>query len=263
MRARDLRDYLTLHRLATNAWATLRFRKRQRPGDVHTVQMRGAPVVRLRGDRADFHMFHRIFLSDEYRLRDVPPASWKTVVDLGGNVGLFAVRVAPLAARVLSYEPYKDHFACLQRNTQHWPNIEAVCAAVSGRPGPLRLYEPLSPRASGSYSMFPELGHHVAKRWVEVTAVTLGDLFERHGVETCDLLKIDVEGQEYDILHAAPPELFERIARIHGEYHDVQRDAPRSRVTAFAGFLRGCGYSVELAPDRSRDNHGMFYATRH
>jgi len=262
MRARDLRDYLTLRRLATNAWATLRFRKRQRAGDVHTVQMRGAPVVRLRGDRADFHMFHRIFLADEYHLQGVQPASWKTVIDLGGNVGLFAVRAAPLAARVLSYEPYKDHFACLQRNTMHWPNIEAVCCAVSGRPGPVRLYEPLSPRASGAYSTFCDLGRNMSKRWVEVTAVTLSDLFDRHNVETCDLLKIDVEGQEYAILYATPPEVFERIERIHGEYHDVEKDDPRSRIGAFASFLRGRGYAVELAPHRSKDNHGMFYATR-
>jgi len=245
-----------------NPWATLRFRRRQHAGDVHTVLMRGAPVVRLRGDRADYHMFHRIFLADEYRLRGVQPSSWKTVIDLGGNVGLFAVRAAPLAARVLSYEPYKDHFACLQRNVQHWPNVEAVCSAVSGRHGSVRLYEPLNPRASGAYSVFADLGRTMSKRWVEVTAVTLADVFERHDVETCDLLKMDVEGQEYDILHGTPPELFSRIARIHGEYHDVQREDPRSRIATFAAFLRGRGFAVEVMPHRHKDNHGMFFATR-
>ena len=96
----------------------------------------------------------------------------------------------------------------------------------------------------------------------DVPALTLHDLFERHGIDSCDLLKVDVEGQEYDILYACGAQDLARVRRIHGEYHDVEPDNPRSRSDHFEAFLRSHGFQVQLRPHRRKPNHGLFSAIR-
>jgi FkbM family methyltransferase len=262
VRLEDVRDWLALRRLAENPWAVVRYRKTHREGQVLGVRLRDAAPLELRGGRADFHMFHRIFLRDEYRLRSVVGGQLGCVVDLGANVGVFSVRIAPFARRVIAYEPHPELFGQLVKNLGGRRNVEAVQAAVSGASGTLRLYEPSNPGQSGTHSLHPESGGYMSERFVEVRAITLDELFERHAIEVCDLLKLDVEGAEYEILHGASPSTLARIRRIYGEYHDVRRDDPRTRCAAFTAFLREAGFDVEVVPHRRKPNHGNFFATR-
>ncbi len=262
MRPEDLRDWCALRRIATNPWSTVRFRKGQRDGDVFEVRMREGGPLWLRGGRADFHMFHRIFLRDEYRLRASVATQLGCVVDLGANVGLFSARIAPLARRVIAYEPFPESFAQLQANLAERRNVEAVCGAVSDRSGVLRLFPPRKQSRSGTHSLYPEACGELSERFVEVPSLTLDELFACHRIDACDLLKLDVEGAEYPILYGASAAALGRIRRIHGEYHDVSRDDPRTRSAAFAAFLRSAGFEVELVPHRRKENHGTFFATR-
>ena len=73
---------------------------------------------------------------------------------------------------------------------------------------------------------------------------------------------IEVEGGEYDILYSAA-DLLPRVKRIHGEYHDVRADDPRTRIDNFASWLRDQGYSKLRVDEHPRmPNHGMFFASR-
>jgi FkbM family methyltransferase len=262
VRLEDLRDWLALRKIARNPWQVVRFRKSHREGDVLQVKLRDAAPLELRGGRADFHMFHRIFLRDEYRLRSAVPALLDCVVDLGANVGLFSARIAPSARRVIAYEPYPAHFAQLVKNTAGRTNVENVQAAVAGKSGTVRLYEPVNAGQSGTHSLHAESGGYMSQRFVDVPALSLDELFARHALDACDLLKLDVEGSEYEILYGASAATLARVRRIHGEYHDVGREDPRTRTAAFTRFLREAGFEVEVVPHRRKDNHGNFFAVR-
>ena len=93
MRPEDFGDYLALRRISANPWRSLRFRKTRRPGQTLDVKLRQGASLALRAESNDFHIFHRIFLRDEYRL-DALPEKLGCVIDLGANVGLFAARSA-------------------------------------------------------------------------------------------------------------------------------------------------------------------------
>ncbi len=261
MRPDDFGDYLALRRISANPWQTLRFRKTRRPGQTLSVELRcGAPLA-LRADSNDFHIFHRIFLRDEYRLDELP-ARLGCVVDLGANVGLFAARVAQRAERVLCYEPVPANFAQLERNVAGFAHVQPFRAAVSGTTGTLRIYQPSSEALSGRHSAFADVNAHLTERYDEVPAFSLDEVFERNAISACDLLKIDVEGSEYEILHGASDATLARTARIYGEYHDVSPDDPRTRIAAFADYLRERGYTVLVQPHRRKQNLGLFFATR-
>jgi FkbM family methyltransferase len=257
MRPRDLRDYLRLRRLVANPGEVLRFRGRREAGARLTVRLRSGPELELRGDHQDHGIFRALFLDDEYRLDRLADSRLDTVFDLGANVGLFAARVAPRARRVICLEPVPENFDCLARNVAGWPHVETHRLAVSDRSGTVRLFPPEIERGSGLYST-----QRPAEGGFDVDALTLDDVFERFDVARCDLLKIDVEGAEYAILHAASRATLAAVRRIHGEYHDVDADDPRTRVGAFAGFLESHGFRVDLQPSRRAPNYGLFFAAR-
>lgn len=264
MRPEDLFNYFKLRRFVKNSGEVLRFRKTRIPGKDLEVKMRVGPSLFLRSGMADFHLFHRIFLRDEYRVDRFPPGTWECVVDLGGNVGLFAVRSSLIARRVITCEPFPGNQAPLARNLEGRGNVTIVSAAVSGEAGTCRLYRPTQENRSAIQSAFMDMeeGAFRSEAFDDVPAVTLDQLFDRHDIEVCDLVKIDVEGMEYEILNAAGDETFSRIRRIHGEYHDVNENDPRTRIDAFSGFLRSKGFGVEVVPHRRKPNHGMFYGIR-
>ncbi|MEE8143456.1 MAG: FkbM family methyltransferase [Planctomycetota bacterium] len=260
MRPADISDLWTLRRIAANPFEVLRFRKNHSPEAELQVRLRDQPPLNLRGGKSDYHMFSRIFLRDEYRLRGLAAGELQCVVDLGGNVGLFAARVAPLAQRVITYEPMEINYTQLLHNVELLGNVTAVCAAATGQPGSVRIYQPIADRLSGVYSAYG--GHLLSDEYVEVSAVTLDELFQKHQIERCDLLKLDVEGAEYEILHSASAETWGAIRRLHGEYHDVRPGERETRIDSFSAFLGSKGFRVETVAHRRKPNHGMFFARR-
>ena len=260
MRVEDVTDYFKLRRFTANPAEIVRFRTRHHAGDRLCVQFLHAPPVDIRGGCADFHMFHRIFLRDEYRLNGLSDLS--CVMDLGANVGMFSTRAAMIARRVIAFEPFPANFESLRKNVANRPNVEAVCEAIAGEPGSLRLFRPRFAEMTGAVSSFSDTGLLDTTEYDEVPATTLDAAFERFNVASCDLMKVDIEGQEYEVLHAASEETLSRIQRIYGEYHDVRPEDPRTRIEAFTKFLKSRGFNADVIPHRKKSNHGMFYAVR-
>ena len=265
MRFRDVSDYARLRRWTTNPWEIVRFRNRQQSGEVLDVRFRSSAPIFLRGGVHDYHMFDRIFLRDEYRLQSASSGAhvpWECVVDLGGNVGVFTARVASLAKRVVTYEPVQMNYERLLGNTRQLENVTAVRAAVAGKAGSLRIYHPAEESRSGTFTSHTELLGPETEHYDEVRALTLDDLFREHEIARCDLLKIDVEGAEYEILHGASAGTLKRVARIHGEYHDVDSTDARTRIANFRDFITSQGFAMVVAPHTTKPNHGMFFAQR-
>lgn len=57
---------------------------------------------------------------------------------------------------------------------------------------------------------------------VEVETVSLSTFTERHGLHGVDLLKLDIEGAEFDLLAQTPERLLREISQITVEFHDFQ-----------------------------------------
>ena len=262
MRLEDIKDYFKLRRIAANPWEIMRFRKMHRHGKTLEVKLLDGHRLYIRGGGEERHTFHRVFLRDEYRLNKHRHVSWDCVVDLGANVGFFSCRVAPLARRVICYEPVPGNFAQLKRNVEGRQNIYPVCEAVAGKTGTLRLYRPKYDVWGTRYSMYHEANPNTSKDFDEVPSITLDQLFDRLQIGRCDLLKMDVEGAEYDILWTTSEETFSRIRRIYGEYHQVHSHESEMNTGNLNSFLRSKGFEVEVVTKRRKVNYGLFFAVR-
>ncbi len=237
MHSQDIREYFRWRRMVRNAWALVRFHRKGAAGALFEVVLRNGGRLCLQNPQCDYRIFRNIFLRDEYRLDRYENRRWDCVLDLGAHIGLFACRAAPRAQRVICYEPIPEHYALLVRNVKPFGHVVTVCEAVAGGAGSAKIFHPHKERSSAQFSIFPAGQVHSADKFTEVRATTLADIFERHQIAHCDLLKLDVEGAEYDILGGADSALLARIQRICGEYHDVAGAASDHALEALVSRL--------------------------
>jgi len=217
-------------------------------------QYRGRRMA-LRPTYADFFIFQEVVVCDDYGLAN-PPKPLGTVVDLGGNIGLFAMQAAPLADRVISVEPMNENLAMARRTlaaagvADRVTLRKAAVAAESGKT--LRIY--FSQQNDGGHSAFQEQAARWGNRgtFEEATTINLVDLFEQEKIDRCGLLKCDVEGSEYELIDATPVELLARIDRIDMEVHPNVVDYDQRRFTALCDKLRAAGFEITHTPLRRR-----------
>jgi hypothetical protein len=96
----------------------------------------------------------------------------------------------------------------------------------------------MSTRNTGGNSVI--LGGSEFVRGETVETVSLADLLAGG---TCDLLKIDIEGAEYDLLYPAGPEVLSRIGRMILEVHHVDAEKTGPKL---AEFLARNGFEVTM-----------------
>jgi FkbM family methyltransferase len=142
-----------------------------------------------------------------------------TVIDIGANIGVFAIFAATRAAavRVFSYEPFPENMKWLRNNIRlsGLKNVQARQQAVGAESG-IRTLQ-ISPHNWIVHSLFGDNGD---ANQLSVECVSFDEVMNQHGIECCDLLKLDCEGSEYEILQKCAPETLKRVRRIVGEYHE-------------------------------------------
>jgi FkbM family methyltransferase len=268
MRLADLPDYFRLRRHLRDPAAFLRLRKSPPAAPFLDLRLRDGGELRIRPATQDRHIFHRVFGRDEYRVGKIPPRSLGTVIDVGAHAGIFAVRAAALAARVICLEPDPGNFPLLRHNTSRFPGIQAFPRAVAGRGGPAVYYPAPDPSAGTLFPVTgsPPPGGPAGGAGIPVECLTLAEVFQDHRIARCDILKLDCEGAEHGILRSIPPELWARIDRIRLEYHPSgQGPAPERRRPAsdvLLALLAAAGYECRLFPRRYKAHSGLLIAWR-
>jgi FkbM family methyltransferase len=218
--AADPRSRLALAYLgATTILQPYRF-WRGRPVRVDVMLGGSRYPVRLQ-TRTELDVLGEIGLDDEYGLTDRIPAT--TIVDLGAHVGLATLRLlaAHPGARVVAVEADPALIPRLRENLAGLP-VEIVHAAISREVGEREFYR--SDISSWGNSLERTLHFQSA---VKVPTTTLDALLDSRGIDRVDLLKVDVEGAEWDLFADGPPE---RAVAIVGEVHARGERAPRDLI---------------------------------
>lgn len=178
------------------------------------------------------------------------------IIDIGAGLGDFTAYAAQRSpnGRVLAYEPFPGSFALLQQNVSlnQLCNVKATPCAIAEQPGSLALNIGLGEAVQHSTTQ-------AGVNTIEVQAITLQQVFDEHGLDRCDLLKMDIEGGEYAILRGVDASLLERVQRIALEYHDNTSAGEHAELVQ---LLRERGYHVQVRPNPVHDYLGYLYATR-
>jgi FkbM family methyltransferase len=180
-----------------------------------------------------------------------------TIVDVGANVGSFAVYAAQSCpqARIFCYEPEPQNFLRLRQNLRINGLEERVAAfqcAVSSSSDPRKLGV-----GHSQLNSFDYLRGGASYEVVDCT--TLRDIRTHHRLERLDLLKMNCEGAEYEILEACSNSDCEGILNIRLEYHNL--DGGSRNGDSLRRCLQARGYRIERFTRRLTDS-GFIWAAR-
>lgn len=174
----------------------------------------------LRPCTSDIPVFQAIFQQMEYETSLISSQA-EIIVDLGANTGISSIffHEKYKKARVFAVEPSISNFDMLTLNTVFRPRITACKAAAWGHDDIIYL-DLLS---EGGV----DLGHWAHRTTTapaaggeKVEALSMDTIMQRYGIHEIDLLKIDVEGAEFEIFSSKNLDWINRVKTIVVETHE-------------------------------------------
>ena len=157
----------------------------------------------------------------------------KTVIDVGANIGQFAVDASELYpdAVIYSFEPLPGPYNQLLINTKSFSKFNPYNIALSDHKGTTKMYSNDFSQSSSILEMaeshkkaFP---HSTNATPVKVKVQTLDAIFNGVQLDTDILLKIDVQGLEKQVLDGGKETIKKvKVIIIETSYISLYKDQP-------------------------------------
>lgn len=185
-------------------------------------------------DGTDFSAAREMYCRRVYFARDgFEIRKGETVVDLGANIGLFTTMAAAQGARVIAVEAQSGFLPSIRANLRRnrcEDRAELVHALVGASTG--LLSTEANRRSASAWGEDPE-------------RLEMRELLDRHSVARVDLLKIDIEGSEFNLFE--DDTFLSKVNRVAMEVHP-----PHGDVGALRAQVERHGFRVELLDSEGR-----------
>lgn len=176
------------------------------------------------------------------------------LLDLGGNIGAFSVWIRALNPkcdlRLHIFEPHPGNISILEENLRIncVANAQIYEVAVAGESGIVKL------DVSQGFDAFTI--NSTSGNAIDVQAISIRDFLFNQGIFHVDLLKMDIEGAEFDIIAHDFEVLAATVSRMIVEFHGSPSS---SRVIEMIAKLK-TRYNVSIV--NSHEGGGVAYASR-
>lgn len=183
------------------------------------------------------------------------------IIDIGANIGVYSIFAAQSEDTVVyAYEPMSDNFDLLKENikinkleNRIFPFNFGIAARKERRKlylGESPFHSFLSVEESPFNALYNNIKESQRQKYLEINCVSLKDVFDENKIVSCDILKIDCEGAEYEILYNLPQSYFSRIKKIKLEYHN-HKDNIKNSGDHLIKFLTENGFELEKKKEGS------------
>ena len=175
----------------------------------------------MRIDDSDIRVFKQIFVDNEYDSLNLPKVV-DTIVDLGANIGLsalFFMKKYP-DARIIAVEPDAINFEIMKRNLEDYSShVTLLNAAIWPSDGEVSLVEhDESNEGLGAWGYRTETLTEGAEG--SVSAISIPTLMKQSSINYIDILKVDIEGAEYELFEKGYESWLDKVGLIIIETHD-------------------------------------------
>lgn len=218
----------------------------------------GYTVVSPNADGARFPVYE-IFADDAYRMQELASglSDDATVLDVGGQIGCFSLAVAKTMpnASIHVYEASPTSASYVSRNVEAndlGSRITVHACAMSGEEGTFTFVD--SGTASGHNGLTAPDG---LGQEVTVPATTFDEAVKSAGGPV-QIVKIDVEGAEYDIILKSDPASWADVRKVVMEYHPL----PGHSLTELTDFFSAIGLEQVRHDPGLRAGLGVMWLAR-
>lgn len=167
-----------------------------------------------------------------------------TVLDIGGNTGLFSFYAYPFAKKIYCVEPSRQHTDVIRYMLDHnkmEDKVTLIEKALNTEDGDVTFYHNDNVTM---FSMKSEVDSKPDDKEI-VRGIRLDTLLEENEIEHVDFMKLDIEGSEVDVVGG---EGFEKgckkVDSLVVEYHQWSGRNPSQLTTALMDY----GYDVFPIP---------------
>ncbi len=175
--------------------------------------------LRPKGFREDVCL--RVGTSDFATLMEVresydvsPKFPVNNIIDLGGNIGLTSAYLASKfpKAKIVTVEPEASNFEMLKVNVAPCPNIIPVNKGVFHKECYLKIIN--EGTANNCFRL------EESEEPTPIRAISIPSLMQQYGMETIDILKMDIEGGERYLFNEQAHEWLSKVKILMIELHD-------------------------------------------
>lgn len=169
----------------------------------------------------DYWVFEGLFFADEYY--PIKTRKDDIVLDVGANIGIFALKVTKNVRRVISIEPEPQNFSMLSKNimANNLSNVTLLNLAVSDKEEIVHFQD-----TGGSAE--------VSSTGTAVNAQPLDMILDKLGNPKITILKMDIEGYEGKVLSTFSK--YDSIREIVIETHSKELTDEVTQIFVRQGF---------------------------
>lgn len=212
------------------------------------------------------YIYSEIFTEQQYLRNGIVINEGDCIFDVGANIGLFSLfvnRIQP-QVKIYAFEPIKETFLTLEENIRlhNLNNIQLFNCGITSENNPEKIFI-FYPNMAGNSTTKP--GEMIAdgddvkdeidseliedlfvdffreEQQVKCAVRTLSSVIQELGIKAIDLLKIDVEGAEYEVLEGIEENDWPKIKQIVGEVHNK-----KGRLDKIQNLLTSQGFKIKL-----------------
>lgn len=206
-------------------------------------------------DQADISVQAEIFQLQEYRAaEDIIKSAQFPIIDAGAHAGFFILYCRALndKIKIYAFEPEGENAQILAKHLKlnHIRGVKIFQQALAGKSGKQDFY--ISADTHNHSLIKPD--NFKAK--ISVAAVGLSDFLNNYNLQRLSLLKMDIEGAEFQVLQNLKEEDWLKLENILLEYHDETGQ----NYQQLAELIRRYGFSLEILPSHYDPKLGFILA---
>ena len=177
------------------------------------------------------------------------------VIDMGSHLGQFSHQVSKLfGCQCYAIEALPSLFNKIKETSL----VKKFNYAISSKSQPLEFCISDNPEANHIATVsFEGDGKH---QKIQVNGITLNDFLEENNIDNIDLLKVDIEGAEFELFSSLNDETICQIKQITIEFHDFMFDC-KNEVKKIKKRLKSLGF-VYVVFSRKNNGDVLFINTK-
>ncbi len=192
-----------------------------------------------------FFNYNEMFVNGQYDCYGIK--NLQTVFDIGANNGLFTLYLLERGCKkVYAFEPNETTETNIKSILSNYDNYELIKKAVYTHNNGLTFYVNENNSTIGSIDKDHVAAQGFAEE-IKVPSISLKTFIEQNDIKKIDLIKMDIEGAEYDIIENLEDSVFEITDSFLIEFHSNKNGIAKRMIEKIISH----GFEIDQIRDQS------------